>query len=229
MADTLVKSRSVRLARNLDTWIENTPPQKLADREHREAIEAIDTALAATIKYLNGSGRGGKSKPTPEDISKLWRKASVAVGPVNEELSAACGMKGFGWIKPGEWERARKKGVKIGIEEMQDALIVLTASRPSIARPGVPYWFPIAGVSFAAITVLFLMYWLLVGPQFDPQKKVVFDVLIALCVACSGAFLGGSAVASGKIPWFKNSPIQFSTAGGIAIFIIVLAFMEKIT
>jgi hypothetical protein len=133
-------------------------------------------------------------------------------------------MKGNGWIDERVWERARKQGIKVGVEEMENARRTLNGNRPSEQK--VPSWFPIAGVIFAAATVLFLMVIFVVGLPVDESRRLVLNVLIALCVAASGAFLGGTAAAKGRIPLFKDSPIQFSAAGGIGIFVVVLLIMK---
>lgn len=140
---------------------------------------------------------------------------------MDPDISDACFGKGAGWTDPNAWAQARKKGQKISIEDMPNARRVLNAKRQaSMARVEIPAWFPVAGVAFAGVTVLFLMY-LLLGPTLAPEKKNIFDVLMAFCASASGAFLGGSAVASGRIPFLKDSPIAFSAAGGIGIFIVV--------
>lgn len=90
----------------------------------------------------------------------------------------------------------------------------------------IPSWFPIAGVSFSLLTIVFLMYLLLFGPPLDPRKKLIFDFLMAFCTSASAAFLGGSAAASGRIPFFKDSPINFSTYGGIAILVVVFLILH---
>jgi hypothetical protein len=67
------------------------------------------------------------------------------------------------------------------------------------------------------------------GAPIESQRKFIFDALIAFCVAASGTFLGGTAIASGKIPIVKGPPIQFSAAGGIGIFIVVLLLMHYVS
>jgi hypothetical protein len=89
----------------------------------------------------------------------------------------------------------------------------------------VPRWFPVAGVVFSAVTVVFLMYLVVVAPPRDESRRV-FDVLMALCVASASAFLGGTAVARGKLPFFKEAPVQFSAAGGVAVFVIVFLLLR---
>jgi hypothetical protein len=110
---------------------------------------------------------------------------------------------------------------------MQNARAELNNKRQaSKAMAGIPSWFPIAGVVFTAVTILFLMY-LVLGPNMDPQKKTTFDVLMAFCASASAAFLGGAGVANGKIPFFQNSPITFSVYGGIGTFIVVFLILHS--
>ncbi|MEA2873444.1 MAG: hypothetical protein QOH67_3420, partial [Hyphomicrobiales bacterium] len=78
----------------------------------------------------------------------------------------------------------------------------------------------------AAVMVAFLMYSFVAGIPVDPQRRLIFNVLVAFSVAASGAFLGGDAVAKGSIPFFGKSPLTFTVTSGIAIFLIVLAAMS---
>lgn len=216
------RTEAERLILGVSEWAKAISPEQAQREEYRRALIAFDTALAATIKYIKElRDRTGKQDGTKEDkIASLWCTAGEAVGPFNKDLSGACVMKGLGWIDRAAWDRARARGVKIGIPEMEEARMQLELKR------GVPGWFPVAGVAFTAITIVFLMYMLIAGPPIEVQKKVIFDVLVAICVAASAAFLGGTAVASGKIPFFRNAPIEFSSVGGVAIFIVVLLLMH---
>lgn len=92
------------------------------------------------------------------------------------------------------------------------------------ADGAVPGWFPVAGVVFSAVTVLFLMF-LVMAPPPEASRRV-FDVLMALCVASASAFLGGTAAARGKLPFFKDAPVQFSAVGGVAVFVVVFLLMR---
>jgi hypothetical protein len=67
-----------------------------------------------------------------------------------------------------------------------------------------------------ALTVLSLFY-SLVGPGIASDRKVIFNVWVALCVAGSAAFLGGDAVAKGtlRIPIMNNEPLAVTAIGGI--------------
>ena len=97
-------------------------------------------------------------------------------------------------------------------------------AHPELSMPG---WAPAAGLGFAVATAVSLFY-LMIGPSFPPDKKIIFNVWIAFCVAASGAFLGGTAHAKGKlpIPFMKGAtPVRFSAVGGIAIFVVVFLLM----
>ena len=133
-------------------------------------------------------------------------------------------MKGNGWIDSDVWLRAEEEGIKIGIKDMEGARMALNKLRPT--KDAVPGWFPIVGVLFAVATVAFLMYIFIQGLPVDESRRLELNVLMAFCVAASAAFLGGTAAASGKIPFFQDSPIQFSAVGGIGIFVVVLLVMK---
>lgn len=119
-------------------------------------------------------------------------------------------------------------------QELADALARAIGEAERVAdRPAagveaggtVPRWFPVAGVAFAAVTVLFLMYLVVAEPPREESRRV-FDVLMALCVASASAFLGGTAAARGSIPFFRDSPVQFSAVGGVAVFVVVFLILR---
>jgi hypothetical protein len=211
----------------LTDWIARVDPNELADRRFRGAFDAFDKALIATIAYMKDRADGAtEDKTTERGLTKLWTAAGKAVSSLDLSLADACTMKGLGWTNPKYWKDARDRGMRISIDDMTDARLALNKKRNSYSVEGsVPKWFPIAGVCFAVITIGFLMY-LLLGPPVDPQKKNIFDVLMAFCASASGAFLGGSAVANGRIPFFRNSPITFSAYGGIGIFVVVFLILH---
>lgn len=84
------------------------------------------------------------------------------------------------------------------------------------------YWVPIAGVVFGAATLAFFMYLVIANPPVNPFLVVT---VLALGLGLASSFLGGDAAARGQIPipFVKEHPIQFSAAGGIAVFVIVWA------
>jgi hypothetical protein len=98
---------------------------------------------------------------------------------------------------------------------------------PPESTPSVPKWFPIAGVIFAALTLIFLM-WLVYseisGHPVPASGRFLVICVLAFGAAASGSFLGGQAAASGNIPLpgAQNHPIAFTAAGGVAILVIVL-------
>lgn len=220
-------TRGDNAQRAVRAWAESTTREQWTDRNYQQAFEAIDRALVATISYMRDREKGAKEDYGKEnELTHLWLEASHVVSLVDPEVADACMMKGMGWTDPSSWETARQQGLKIGIGDMQEARQMLNRSRYDAASRGsVPRWFPVAGVIFAAITLLFLMY-LLIGPPIAAGKQIVFNVFMALSVAASASFLGGSAAASGKIPFVKNSPIEFSAGGGIAVFVIVFLVLK---
>jgi hypothetical protein len=91
----------------------------------------------------------------------------------------------------------------------------------------VPPWFAKAGASFGGVTLLFFMG--LVGAsivhlEVPPSAMPLVNIVLALSIALSFAFVGGSAAAEGKIPipYIKDNPLGFSVSGGIGVFVIVL-------
>jgi phosphoserine phosphatase len=92
----------------------------------------------------------------------------------------------------------------------------------------VPRWFPYAAAIFTASSLATLLYFLNVGLSLDPARKIIFYVWVALSVSASGAFLTGSAVASGKVPVSKDSAIRFTAIGGIGSFIVILLILAKV-
>lgn len=104
-----------------------------------------------------------------------------------------------------------------------------TRPNEKLSRQGqsvVPEWFGKAGLGFTVLTVASLFY-LIVGPGVSDQRKLIFNVWVALCVAASAAFLGGSAATSGalRIPFIKDAPVRFSAFGGVAIFVVVFLLL----
>lgn len=90
-------------------------------------------------------------------------------------------------------------------------------------------WVPILGAVFAGITLFFFMLLVLaavIGYDVPPDSRFLVIVVLALGAAMSAAFLGGTAAIHGKLPFpaMRDNPIIFSTAGGIAVLLIVLLF-----
>ncbi len=56
----------------------------------------------------------------------------------------------------------------------------------------------------------------------NSDGRFIIVAIIALGVALSFSFFGGTAAAEGRIPFFKNSPVVFAVTGGISVFVIVI-------
>ncbi len=95
-------------------------------------------------------------------------------------------------------------------------------------RQTAPGWYPVAAVIFTAITILSLFYLIVRPEDLAPTRHPIFDVWFSFCLAASFSFIGGTAQASGRIPLFKDSPLQFMVFGGIAVFIIALVIMFRL-
>jgi hypothetical protein len=139
-------------------------PAQIQDSRYQAAFEAIDRALAATIRYMEGRKA---SKPQDRNherqLTELWMEASRALSPIDDpevaKVADACTVKGLGWTDPAVWKAAEKKGLKIGVQDMQGARMLLRRKRGiSVSTSRAPAWFRIAGVCVATVTVLFLMW-----------------------------------------------------------------------
>ncbi len=96
---------------------------------------------------------------------------------------------------------------------------------PIVQQPA-PSWFAKAGfgAAVAAFTLLVALILLSMFVKDVPSSvKILVDIAISIAVACAFAFIGGTAQAEGKIPFFKGqAPVSFATGGGIATFVITL-------
>jgi hypothetical protein len=112
---------------------------------------------------------------------------------------------------------------------VQDCFMTKDPNAPPSTPSRIPQWFPIAGYSALAVTLLFFMAMLVAGiaghPIPDPMRMIVVFIL-AIGVAMASSFLGGDAAAKGSLPFSfaTRRPIAFSVTGGVAVFFIVLIF-----
>ncbi len=86
-------------------------------------------------------------------------------------------------------------------------------------------WVPAVGAGFGFLTFLFfasLVVASLNGRSVPPDSRILVVSVLAIGIALSASFLGGTASASGKLPlpWGMD-PVSFSVVGGIAVFVIV--------
>jgi tetratricopeptide (TPR) repeat protein len=91
----------------------------------------------------------------------------------------------------------------------------------------VPQWFPLVGVAFGAITLLFFMG-LVIASLFRVEVSLAsrFPVVVVLALGAASAttFLGGWAITEGylPLPYAKDRPLRFSAGGGVAVLLIIL-------
>ena len=91
-----------------------------------------------------------------------------------------------------------------------------------------PKWVSVTGAFFFGATLVFFMVLVIVSVlRFEVPASARFLVLIVLALGAAGSFgfLGGAAAASGSIPipGVQHNVVAFSTAGGVAILVIVLS------
>jgi hypothetical protein len=225
--DSLETERATDLLRRLSAWAAQDSQRYAPDEAYHAAIAAVHRALRETRTYLRHRNDGGeRDAATEAKLSNLWSSAAQAIGPHSQELGNLCYVKGHGWADDSVWGQEPFRSLPIGVDEMLSRLLNVAPRAP---RAESPRWFPIAGVAFAAATVISLFY-LLIGPTpIEPGRRIIFNVWVALCVAASGAFLGGTAFAHGQLPipnWLGGTPAQFMTRGGIAVFIVTFLVLS---
>jgi hypothetical protein len=200
----------------------------LQEDNFNAALEAIHQAIRETKRYLKRRREGEDRDGVTEDrLSNLWFDAGSKILPYEGYLSSLCYVKGNGWADEATWKAKEFRNLPTSVDQMLQRVGKLGENPPP---KDLPRWVPIAGVLFLAFAVLSLFYLLLAPQGISPDKHVIFDVWIGFCSAASASFLGGTAKADGRLPWpawlgGSSSPIQFATAGGIAVFIIVLVIL----
>jgi hypothetical protein len=117
------------------------------------------------------------------------------------------------------------------IASEQKVKIAEQKSTSSLANTsqGVPPWFAKAGLVSAGIAFLFLTALVgmaIFGKEVPTSARMLVDIATAIATACAFTFIGGTAQAEGKIPFFQGQePIKFATTGGVAVFVIVLGLL----
>ena len=121
-------------------------------------------------------------------------------------------------------QRFYSEMVQAGDRETAELVLVIRSMMDDDNK--VPAWFQRAGFAMGACTLCFLMVLVVasvLGHQIPNGSKFLVVAAFALGCALSTTFLGGEAVASGKIPFFgKANPLLISTTGGIAVLVIIL-------
>jgi hypothetical protein len=85
-------------------------------------------------------------------------------------------------------------------------------------------WFPIAGYATLVLTLLFLMviyaYSVTIRPiQQDVGTRMILVFVVSLALAMGLSFIGGDAIAKGRLPFFENA-LSVSLAGGVAVWVV---------
>lgn len=99
---------------------------------------------------------------------------------------------------------------------------------PDLTPHKFPKWAPQVGVAFFAVTVVFLMALVFAGVVYEKrvpdEARFLVVAILALTVAIGGVFIGGNAVAEGrlKLPGAKDHPMSYSLTGGVAVFGVLL-------
>jgi len=94
-------------------------------------------------------------------------------------------------------------------------------------RTEVPSWFLKAGFATGALILVFFMVLVLVsilGFEVGPDSRFHVIVVLSLGIGLSATFLGGHALAEGKIPlpFALTNPVSFSVGGGLATIVIFM-------
>jgi len=218
--------KAIHLLQELSKW--NPSPELIKEDNFSLALEAAHQAILESKKYMKHRREGGDRDGAIEDrLSGLWFHAGRLIQQYDGELAGLCYVKGNGWADEATWNAPQNRDLPIDADQMLERVRKLGETPP---QKDVPNWFPIVGMIFTCITVVSLFY-LLVGPQdLSSGRHIIFDVWVAVCLAASASFLGGTAKAHGQLPWpawfgGKSPPIQFATAGGIAVFVIALLIL----
>lgn len=181
---------------------------------YQAGVAAYLEALNATVKYLKETeaNLASRSDEKDQEIANLWHAAGMAIGRFDSHLANRCYVKGQGWLDPSVWKNPKFKEYGVSIDDMRTALLAFnTQHGEALSKSPGPNWFPIAGVGFAILSVATLTY-LLLGPALPNDRKLIFNVWTAVCIACSGGFIGGTATAKGtfNVTLGGRIPLRFA-------------------
>jgi hypothetical protein len=116
--------------------------------------------------------------------------------------------------------------VATGEKETADLVLTIRSIMEAGDPKKIPAWFQAAGFVCGACTLVFFMVLAgvsIFGHTVPQQGRFLVVVVFALGCALATTFLGGEAVASGKIPFFgESNPLAISATGGIAVLVISL-------
>ena len=131
-------------------------------------------------------------------------------------------------------------GCGAGLEDAEPAQVFQPAARPPAPEtpqdvapepepapgppdPTFPSWAPSAGLAFGIATLVGLVVLILASSRGVELSEPLVAAFLALGVALSLGFLGGTAAVRGKLPLpgAERYPVTVSLAGGVAVFVVV--------
>ena len=78
-----------QLQEALTSWATRLAPAEIRDSRYQAAFEAIDRALVATIRYMEGRKAGNPQDQNHEwQLTELWMEASRALSPIDDPAVA---------------------------------------------------------------------------------------------------------------------------------------------
>ena len=96
--------------------------KKARKADRQLALHALVTAVQSTRRYVRDRERGMPRDQAQENqISDVWRAASVAVSAIDPDLAVTCWNKGGYWMQPENWtdEMVEAKGIAIAQLELR--------------------------------------------------------------------------------------------------------------
>jgi len=216
-------ARARVLVQSLIKWLESAPGKENVER-YNVALKSVHEALLATREYQKGRADGKPRIPESEhQLSRLWYQAHDRIREFDVDLAERCCVKGHGWADERVWHNPKYKHLTTKLDDMLNDLINLEKRGSPDPKP---IWFSVLAAIFLFLTLLSLFYLIIRTEDIGVGKGMIFNVWVALCVAASAYFIGGTARASGKIPWLKvNAPLDFLAVGGIGVFVITLLIL----
>jgi hypothetical protein len=90
-----------RLQEALTSWATHLASAEIQDSRYQAAFEAIDRALVATIRYMEGRKAGKPQDQNHEwQLTELWMEASRALSPIDDPEVAKVADACIGWTDP---------------------------------------------------------------------------------------------------------------------------------
>lgn len=206
-------------------------PDALGDGRYSYSYPALGEGLMFVLILPEGCTLTD-SRPVPKS-AKILKKKRLAVywkpdGKYGAQVRIMWQIRRFdGDLRS---ERNRINAESENVPDNQGVIVGKprrTEDTPS--HIAVPSWFAKAGFASAGVAFLFLIVLVMMamfGRDVPSSARVLVDIATAIAIACAFTFIGGTAQAEGKLPFFKSQePIKFATTGGIAVFVIALGVL----